>query len=237
MRSAVLCVDSRRLSWVCTVSLSFWLCAKGRCERHVPLPTARSLSLGSLPIFSSSGPLPTRWSAPRGAWAVTPSQQYRHLSWRGEGLQKIRKPPSPQRCCARSGRKSRRLGAESSGKTLPGGSRFSFPGPALLCLPLSHCLFINRRRDGGPPPWGTYRAGAVLQERERQEVSRARVAQFPRRAESADSDSRVRLAPASARSWSRCGVHLELLLAPPGGREWGGRRSGGEGDTGRKRNF
>lgn len=122
MRSAVLCADSRRLSWVCTVSLSFRLCAKGRCERHVPLPTARSLSLGPLPIFSS-GPLP---------WAVTPSQQYRHLSWRWEGLQKIRKPPSPQRCCAHSGRKSRRLGAESSGKTLPVAA--ASPSPGLPCF-------------------------------------------------------------------------------------------------------
>lgn len=236
MQSAVLCVDSRRLSWVCTVSLSFRLCAKGRCEKHVPLPTARSLSLGPLPIFSPSGPLPTRRSAPRGAGAVTPSQQYRHLSWQGEGLQKIPKPPSPQRCCAHGGGKSRRLGAVCSGRTLPGGSRFSFPGPALLCLPLSHCLFINRR-DGGPPPWGTYRARAVLQEQERQEVSWGRVAQFPRSALTQTPESGSRGRPASAGLWSRCGVHLELPAAPPGGSEWGGRRSGGEGDTGRKRNF
>lgn len=74
MQSAVLCVDSRHLSWVCTVSLSFRLCAKGRCERRVPLPTARSLSLGPLPFFSPSSPLPAHTGVLRGeAGTVIPS--------------------------------------------------------------------------------------------------------------------------------------------------------------------
>lgn len=103
---------------------------------------------------------------------------------------------------------------------MPGDSRFSFPGPALLCLSLSHCLFINRRRDGGPPPWvhtgpgpgrapGTGRTGSHL------------VQGCPIPQDSADSDSRMRLArrPGLCRSLAdgpREGpVHVHLDLVPP----------------------
>lgn len=174
-----------------------------------PLPALSWLSAESLPR-----------ALPGEAGSVTPSHGY----WRLKGVSRKRKSLEDPKDLANGGK--RRTGHLSlsalSDTILMAATSSSFPRPALLCLPLSHCLFINRRRDCRPPPWGTcwvsLWAGSQLVQR----------CPIPKR-QTLRSETCVALALALTVNWSPPALLLLAVVSASPGTE-----SGREGAAGRK---